>query len=182
MTERELQEYAELRATIRERGTARVWIAVVGVAAWAAIEVAVATLMATPLGTLVPLLVLAAVFEGIFALHVGVERVGRYLDVFHDDGWEHAAGTFGRPVGAIVVDPLFVVVFVIATALNIVPALLVSPTAEEVIFVGGAHALFVVRLMFAKLMAGKQRVIDRERFVVLKSASAMKSRGHEKTN
>src|SRR5947208_14124487 len=34
MTARELEEYRALRATIRERGTARVWIFVVGFGLW----------------------------------------------------------------------------------------------------------------------------------------------------
>ena len=36
MTPRELEEYRELRSTVRERGTARIWIFVSGVVAWAA--------------------------------------------------------------------------------------------------------------------------------------------------
>ena len=46
------------------------------------------TLQPVPLATLVPLLVLAAAFECVFALHVGIERVGRYLQVFYEDRWE----------------------------------------------------------------------------------------------
>ena len=50
------------------------------------------------MSTLVPLLILVAGFEAIFALHVNVERIGRYLQVFHedDDGWEQVAMQFGR--------------------------------------------------------------------------------------
>jgi hypothetical protein len=178
MTEHELHEYRELRATIRERGSARVWVMVVGIASWAAIEVAVSTVGPTPLATLVPLVVLAAAFEAIFALHAGVERIGRYLDVFHADAWESAAAAFGRPSGAIRVDPLFVGIFAVATMLNLVPALLVAPTPQELIFVGGAHALFVVRMVFARLASSKQRAIDRERFAILKAGSAT-TRNHE---
>ena len=99
-TPRELQEYTELRATIRERGTARVWIFVIGIVAWSALAVATAALAALPVATLLPLLVLDAVFEAIFGLHTGVERIGRYLQVMleHDDrpGWEEVAMAFGR--------------------------------------------------------------------------------------
>src|SRR3979490_1608477 len=96
MTAREQVEDRELRATIRERGTARVYIFAGGIAAWGALTIATAALASTPLATLLPLLVLAAGFEGVFALHVGVERIGRYLQVFYeaeDTGarWEHIA-------------------------------------------------------------------------------------------
>src|SRR6266704_1421157 len=111
MTAREQLEYSELRATIRERGTARVYVFAGGYAAWGALTVATAGLASTPLATLLPLIVLAAVFEAVFALHVGVERIGRYLQVFHETEetgarWEHAATAFGRPGRAAVADAL----------------------------------------------------------------------------
>jgi len=168
MTRRELEEYRALRATIRDRGTARVWIFAVAIAAWAALTVATAALSAPPVSTLVPLLVLAASFEAVFALHVGVERVGRYLHVFFDDAWEKAVLAFGRPGGAAKVDALFAVPFLIAAVLNVMPALIAGPTAAELVFIGGAHALFVLRLVVARHAAGRQRAIDLERFQQLK--------------
>ena len=84
MTAREHEEYRALRATIRERGTARVCIFAGGIVAWAAVTIATAAMASTPLATLLPLLVLAAAFEVVFALHIGVERIGRYLQVFHE--------------------------------------------------------------------------------------------------
>jgi hypothetical protein len=164
MTEREQREYTELRATIRERGTARVSVFVAGVIAWSALAIATVALSSTPLGALVPLVALAGSFEGVFALHVGVERIGRYLAVFHSDAWEHAAAGFGRPRGAVGVDPLFVVVYAVATTLNLLAALLQQPSRQEVIFVAGAHALFLVRLVFARIAARNQREIDLARF------------------
>lgn len=167
MTASDRTEYTELRATIRERGTARVWLFVVGVIAWASLTVATAALAAPPLGSLIPLLVLVAVFEGVFALHVGVERIGRYLQVAYEldgTGWEHAAMAFGRLAGAASLDPLFIVPFVLATLINIIPALLAGPTREELIFVAGAHALFVLRLVVARAAAKRQRAIDLQRF------------------
>jgi hypothetical protein len=168
MTPSELREYTQLRATIRERGTARVYVFVVGVAVWATLVIAVATLSSTPLATLIPLLVLAASFEGVFALHVGVERIGRYLAVFHSDAWEAAAAGFGRPRGAIGLDPLFAAVYGIAAVSNLLPALLQQPTRQEMLFVGGAHALFIVRLAYARMAAPKQRAIDAGRFQELR--------------
>jgi hypothetical protein len=167
-TAREQEEYRALRATIRERGTARVWVFVVGFVAWGALTVVTAALTSIPLASLLPLLVLAAVFEAVFALHVGVERVGRYLQVFHEAGdragWEHSAMAFGRPKGAASADALFSIPFLLAALFNIMPALIAQPILAELVFVVGAHALFVLRLVVARAAAGRQRAIDLERF------------------
>ncbi len=168
-----------LRATIRERGTARVCLFAGGIAAWTAATIATTALAASPIATLLPLLLLAAVFEAVFALHIGVERIGRYIQVFHEardgsggsagsEGWEHAAMAFGRPKGTSSADALFSAIFLLAALFNMAPALLLSPTPVELIFVGGAHALFVLRLLIARHAAGTQRAIDLERFQQLK--------------
>jgi hypothetical protein len=171
MTARDQEEYTALRSTIRERGTTRVWIFMVGIAAWAALLVATAALAAPPAGTLVPLLVLASAFEAVFALHIGVERIGRYVQVFYEEDaprWETVAMGFGRPSGAVTSDALFSIPFVLAAAMNIVPGLLAGPTREELIFIGGAHALFLLRIVVARAGAGRQRSIDLERFQTMK--------------
>src|SRR2546425_3769390 len=92
MTPRELEEYRALRETIRERGTARVWIFVVGLVAWAALVIATAALAALPVATLLPLLVLAGTFEAAFSPHARVERVHPYIPGFFGDGscWAQA--------------------------------------------------------------------------------------------
>ena len=183
MTGREDDEYRALRATIRERGTARVCVFVAGIVAWTAATIATAALASSPVASLLPLLLLACVFESIFALHVGVERIGRYLQVFYespstDDGvgnavprWERAAMGFGKPAGAARLDALFTVPFLLATLFNIAPALLLNPIRTELVFVGGAHVLFVLRLVVARATAGRQRKIDLERFQRLKADS-----------
>src|SRR5262245_14681208 len=100
MTPREVEEYRALRDTIRERGSLRVILFVVTMIAWAAATIATAALAALPVATLLPLLLLAAGFDAIFAIYTGVERVGRYLQVFYDnDGareWERTAMMYGR--------------------------------------------------------------------------------------
>jgi hypothetical protein len=169
MMPRELEEYKSLRATVRERGTARIWIFVSGVAAWAAASLATTALAAPPVATIVPLLVLVAVFEAVFALHVGVERIGRYLQVFFETDaevrkWEHTAMAFGRPKSAARLDALFSIPFALAALVNMLPAMIVGPTRPELIFVGGAHALFLLRLGVARGVANKQRAADLERF------------------
>ena len=178
MTAREQDEYRELRATIRQRGTARICLFVAGIAAWTAATIATTALASTPLATLLPLLLLASVFEAIFALHIGVERIGRYIQVFYetdsaDDGhqerrWEHAAMDFGRPAGAPALDALFTLPFLLAAAFNIAPAMLLNPIQAELIFVGGAHALFLLRVVVARQKAARQRAIDLARFEELR--------------
>ena len=101
MTPREVEEYRALRATIRERGTLRVWLFFAGIVAWAAATIATASLAALPVATVLPLLVLASAFEALFNVHTGVERVGRYLQVFYagDEGtaeWERTIMAYGR--------------------------------------------------------------------------------------
>jgi hypothetical protein len=170
MTPRELEEYRALRETIRERGTARVWIFVVGLVAWAALVIATAALAALPVATLLPLLILAGTFEAVFSLHAGVERVGRYIQVFFEEGsgWEHAAMAFGRAPRGTGVDPLFGNIFLIATLLNFIPVLIAEPVATEVVVIGTAHLLLIARILIARRAAGHQRTADLETFKKLR--------------
>ena len=46
--------------------------------------------------------------------------------------------------------------------------MILNPLRSELIFVGGAHALFALRVIVARLAAAKQRKIDLERFQQLK--------------
>src|SRR5436309_5195902 len=177
MTQREREEYPSLRDTIRERGTARIWLFATGFSVWAGLTLATAVVTATPLAVLLPLLVLAATFEAVFALHVGVERVGRYLQVFYDDQWEQVAMQFGRPSGAVRIDALFLAPFLTAVVVNLAPLLVARPVPVEWIFVAGPHALVVLRLVTARAGAARHRAIDLERFEQLKAAGT--SRSHE---
>jgi hypothetical protein len=173
MTSRELEEYRALRATIRERGTARVSIAVAGFAAWAALTLTTATLTALPVATLLPLLVLAVVFEGVFALHTGVERIGRYLQVFHEDpsqpSWEHTAMAFGSRFPGRSSDPLFAPYFWMAILVNFAPAVSAGPVRVEWTVVGAVHVLAAARIVWARLQAARQRALDLERFRSLRA-------------
>ncbi len=174
MTPREQEEYKALRDTIRERGTARVWIFIAGLVAWAGLVIATAALAALPVATLLPLLVLAAVFEAVFALHTGVERIGRYLQVFAEGdegahGWERAVMAYGQAYRGAGGDPLFAIVFIAAAVLNFVPVMVAEPVALEVGVVGTLHLLFVARVLVARRNAGRQRATDLERFQALKN-------------
>jgi hypothetical protein len=168
---RQDDEYRALRATIRARGTARVWVFLAGLGFWGVLAVATATLEPVPLATLVPLLVLAGAFECVFALHVGIERVGRYLQVFYEDRWEQLAMKFGTPTSGTRPDALFVVFFALATLLNFVPVLVAGAVPIELIVVGGAHMAFLGRLALARQAAGRQRAADLLRFEQLQRDS-----------
>ncbi len=174
MTSREVEEYRALRETIRERSTARIWVFLAGLVGWGALTIATAALASLPVATFLPLLILAATFEGVFSLHVAVERIGRYIQVFleSDGGWEHVAMAVGKPLKGTSSDPLFTAHFIIAVILNIVPALLAQPVAIEVTVVLAVHLLVVVRIVLARRVATHQRAADLKRFTDLRAAQA----------
>ena len=169
MRDQSQTEYQALRDTIRERGTARLCAVLVGLAAWGALAVA---LLITELQggiTLVPFVVLAATFELNFFIHTGVERIGRYLQVFYEEragaiGWETTAMSYGAkfPSG---LDPLFSIVFATAAILNFFSAL---PVAERrpgwIVLSFIAHLAFGYRIVSARKRAAAQRALDLDRF------------------
>ena len=71
-------EFVVLRRTIATRGTVRMILFPVTLLGWAALALTVLVLGEAPVAVLFPLAVLVGGFEAIHALHVGVERVGRY--------------------------------------------------------------------------------------------------------
>jgi len=173
LTPREIEEYRALRATIASRGATRLWLFLAVIVAWAAATIATATLAALPVATLLPLLVLSAGFEAVFSVHTGVERVGRYLQVFYDAGdreWERTVMAYGRAYPGGGTDPIFTVWFALGTCLNFVPVLLAEPVRLEVSVVGTVHLVFLYRLAAARRASGHQRALDLERFQQLKRA------------
>lgn len=178
MTRTDFDEYNALRATIRERGTTRVWVVLAGTMGWAVAAVATVAVEAPPIVTLIPLLILATTFEITFALHTGVERVGRYIQVFYEDpadqaAWEHRIMEFGRS-GArrLSTDPLFVRSFLIGVVLNLVAAMVSGPFAVEWAVLAIAHALLAVRILVARREAAGQRAADLARFREIKEKQA----------
>lgn len=171
---RQQSEYEALRATIRERGTARMVLAPVVFIGWAAVAVATASVITVALSTLVPLMVLAAGFEGIFALHVNVERIGRYLQVFHEEdargerGWEHVAMAFGRQVRGGGPDPLFGRLFAVAVSINYLPAAL-GGTPIELGLLAVLHLVVLYRVRTARSWAARQRESDLQAFAALRA-------------
>ena len=171
--ERKRAEYQAMRTTIGRRGTVRMLLVPMVFVGWAATAIATAAVITVALSTLVPLLVLAAGFEAVFALHLNVQRIGRYLQVFHepDGGWEHVTMEFGRRFTGVDTDPLFSRLFAIAVSVNYLPVALGGEVTEMVVL-AIAHLFFVNRIRVARTMAASQREKDLERFTALRAAQA----------
>jgi hypothetical protein len=127
-------EYAVLRHTIASRGTARMVLFPVVMIAWASLALLVLTFADAPIASLYSLAVLAGGFEAIHALHVGVERIGRYLQVYYENAeagprWESTVMAVGPALPGGGIDPLFTVVFTCAAFVNVIPALALQPRA-----------------------------------------------------
>lgn len=177
-----LEEYRQLRATIRERGSLRVALFVATLAAWAVSAALVAAFLPLPLASLLPLTLLVSGFEAVHALHVGAERIGRYLYVRYESGmdssmnaglanhlplmWEGAIAAFGagghrtstRPAGG-----LFALAFTTAIVFNFLVTAL-GGTMAELAGIGTIHALALVRVVAAQRAAAGQRAEDQRRF------------------
>jgi hypothetical protein len=171
-------EYVAMRATIRERGTARMVLAPLVFTAWAGTAIATSAIITVAVSTLLPLMVLAAGFESIYALYLNVERIGRYLQVFHEHGheqgdgkpmelgWEHVTMEFGArfPGGP---DPLYSRLFMTAVSLNFLPVAL-GGSHIEIGILAVLHFLVINRMRVAQTAARTQRALDLERFKELR--------------
>lgn len=159
-----------MRDTIRQRGTARMVLVPVVFIGWAATAVATAAVITVALSTLVPLLVLAAGFEAIFALHLNVERIGRYLQVFHEreEGWEHVAMAYGQRFPGSGPDPLFAQLFVFGVSVNFLPVVL-GGEVLEIAVIAMLHLVLIYRIRMARLTISRQRAEDLERFEQLQT-------------
>ena len=176
-------EYRALRLTIQHRGTARMVVLPVVFLGWAGTAVAAAAVITVPISTLVPLLVLVAGFEAVFALYVNVERIGRYLQVFHeaDGGWERVAMLFGQRFPGAGPDPLFGRLFVLATSVNFLPAALGFETIPELVLLAIPHFVFINRVRLARAFAAAQRTQDLERFASIAHELRRRAEGTEST-
>ena len=176
------REYSALRETIRSRGGLRPIAFVSGIAGWAAVLVAILAWVPTPLASVVPLLVLLAMFEVIRALHLGVERIGRYVQVFFEEtgsgsapttppAWEHTAMAFGPSVPGAGVHPYFLPVFFMAIAVNFLAVVFPGPVMVELATLAVPHAAFVIWVIYCDLGMRKQRDSELARFRALRAAS-----------
>ena len=166
-------EYTVLRHTIASRGTARITLLPVTLIGWALVAGTLALLGSIPAMSLFGLAVLAGGFEAVHALHVGVERIGRYLQVFYEGvadvpRWETTAMSMGPALPGGGVDPLFTLIFTLATLLNLMAAIVPSPTRIELAVIGLMHGAFLVRLVRARWAATRQRAVDLESYRAVK--------------
>jgi hypothetical protein len=167
-------EFTILRQTIATRGTTRVVLLPVTFLGWSALACQLLFVSDVPLASLFSLAVLVAGFEAIHVLHVSVERIGRYVQVYYEsreDGpqWETTAMKVGPALPGGGVDPLFTVVFVCVTIINLIPSLISSPTRLQLALVLLLHAGFLVRLVRARGAAARQRAVELESYRAIKS-------------
>ena len=165
-------EFASLRRTIAARGTARIVVLPITLAVWASLAVVLVLLGQFPLASIFSLGVLVGGFESIHALHVGAERIGRYLQVYYEAGgdgpqWETTAMIVGPALPGGGVDPLFSVVFIGAAVVNLLTAVEPPPSWQELVLVVFGHVLFVFRVVRARLAAARQRAVELESFRAL---------------
>ena len=168
-------EYLVLRKTIAHRGALRPILALCGIAIWAVVLIAVLALLPYPVASAIPLLVLAATFEAIRPLHFGAERIGRYLQVFHEEAgqpdralsdtpsWERVAMRLGHVPG-VGGHPLFVPVFFLATFANYVAVIIPNPVPVELGVMAVPHLGFLAWLFAAHRAMNRQRAIELARF------------------
>ena len=173
MTDLRQSEYEALRATIRERGTMRLCIVLGGLATWGALAVVLLITELSGAVTLLPFLVLAATLEINFFVHTGVERIGRYIQVFYEEtngsrGWETTAMNFGSKYPGTGLDPLFVTIFSASAAVNFLSALATATRRPGWIVLSlAAHLVFAYRIVTARRLAAAQRALDLDRYRAL---------------
>jgi hypothetical protein len=173
-------EYSALRQTIASRGTVRMVLVPLTLLGWAAASLVLVLLSPIPLPAVLPLSVLAAGFEAVYALHIGVERIGRYLQVFYEEAgtndsviespeWETTAMAGAPTVAGGGIDPLFSVLFGLATLANLTTAVLPDATSVELTVVGALHLALMVRIIRARVAARGQRARDLAHYRNLKA-------------
>jgi hypothetical protein len=170
-------EFTVLRQTIAARGTVRMVLLPVTLLGWAILTTVLLLWGGAPVCVLFSLAVLVAGFEAIHALHVGVERIGRYLQVYYEadtDGprWETTAMAVGPALPGGGIDPLFTIVFVAAAIGNLIPALVPMPTVVELLAVVPLHLAFAIRVVRARGAAARQRAVELESFRAIRSMHA----------
>ena len=181
-----IEEFRALRATIRERGSVRFIVTLITFSAWAAAILTTSVLLPFTLFCLVPLTVLAVGFETTFALHIGVERIGRYLHVHYESAhpdaatgqaqWERTVSRFRAAGGG--VRPLMPALFIAAGLLNITLGAANGLDGENgwladdllaLAPIAALHAGFLVRVVLAQRFSDTQRERDQHEFERLRA-------------
>ena len=160
-----------LRRTIAQRGALRPVLVVIGIGTWALVLTVVVAWVPYPVAAAIPLLVLTATFEAIRPLHFGAERIGRYLQVFHEEAgepgrplrdtpsWERVAMSFGKVPG-VGGHPLFVPIFFMATLANFLAVMIPGPLPIEMGALAIPHVAFIAWLIAADRAMKRQREIE----------------------
>jgi hypothetical protein len=185
MTELPGCEYSTLRETIRARGGARPVAFLAGISAWAALLTSVLIWLPNPVAAVVPLTILLATFEVIRSLHLGVERIGRYLQAFYEEdagadapltkpAWERTAMTFGPTVPGAGGHPFFFPVFLLATLVNFLAVVLPEPMMVEMMTMAVPHVAFIVWMLYSERGMRRQRTTELARFRALKKDSPLR--------
>jgi hypothetical protein len=176
MNQLETVEYRVLRDTIRARGGLRLTLSLAGLALWALTLVAVLAWLPNPIAGTIPLLLLVATFEVNRMLHLGVERIGRYLQVFYEEAqmggsgtpaWEHTAMTLGPTAPGAGGHPLLMPLFLFATLINFLSVVLPGPVPIELGVMTVPHVSFVFWTLYADRGMRQQRTRELERFRAL---------------
>lgn len=173
------EEYQALRAAIAARGSLRAVLALASVALWAGALIAVLAWLPYPMASLIPLLVLLGGFEAIRLLHFGAERIGRYLQVFHEEGlappplgeppsWERVSMVFGKEAPGAGGHPLCAPVFGLAVLTNFLAVILPGPVAVELTALALPHLAFLGWLLATDRAMRAQRAADLARFRALR--------------
>jgi hypothetical protein len=150
-----------------------------GICVWAAVLVTVLIWLPNPVAASVPLLVLLATFEVTRSIHLGVERIGRYLQVFYEEragaesplappAWERTAMAFGPAIPGAGGHPFFFPVFLIATVVNSLAVVLPAPVLVEGVTMAVPHVAFVVWMVYCERAMRRQRATELARFRELK--------------
>jgi len=182
VTTREL-EFEVLRQTIAARGTVRPVVFLAAVLGWSAAVVVLLLYADLPVAAVVPLVILAAGFEAVHGLHVGVERIGRYIQTEYETSepgprWESSAMAFGPALPGGGVDPLFTAAFVCCALFNLAVVGILEPTPTEFAVLLLLHVAFVVRLVRARVAAGRQRAVELERLMSSRPAPVSPAHPH----
>jgi hypothetical protein len=176
-------EYDALRQTIRSRGGTRPLAFLLGFSTWAVVLAGVLAWLPNPMASVIPLLVLLATFEVVRSLHLGVERIGRYLQVFYEEGasgsaptatpaWEHTAMIFGPSVPGAGVHPFFLPLFLLAGLANFLAVVFPGPIMIEVATLAVPHVAFVIWMIYCDRGMRKQRATELARYRALRQELA----------
>lgn len=177
MNDVSIQEYQTLRETIRTRGSLRLTLCLAGLAAWGLALIAVLAWLPNPIAGTIPLVLLLTTFEVNRMLHLGIERIGRYLQVFHDEAavttsdtpaWERTAMALGPSVPGAGGHPLLLPIFMLATLVNALSVVLPGPLPLELAVLSLPHIAFAVWMLYADRGMRRQRARELERFRALK--------------